>query len=26
VSVVVYFFFRNSRPDRPANYSLEAAV
>ncbi len=26
VSVVVYFFFRNSRPDRPANYSLEPAV
>ncbi len=26
VSVVIYFFFRHSRPERPANYSLEAAA
>jgi hypothetical protein len=26
VSVVVYFFFRRSRGDRPANYALEAVV
>jgi hypothetical protein len=24
VSVVIYFFFRSSRPDRPARYALEA--
>lgn len=26
VSIVVYFFFRNSRPVRPVNYSLEPAI
>jgi hypothetical protein len=26
VSVVIYFFFRRSSPERPAKYSLEAAV
>jgi hypothetical protein len=26
VSAVIYFFFRHSRPVRPANYSLEATV
>jgi hypothetical protein len=26
VSVVIYFFFRQSRPDRPANYALSAAA
>jgi hypothetical protein len=25
VSVIIYFFFRRSRPDRPARYALEAA-
>jgi hypothetical protein len=26
VSVVIYFFFRQSRPDRPANYALSAVA
>ena len=26
VSVVIYFFFRRSRLDRPANYAREAAA
>src|SRR5882757_8647118 len=26
VSAVIYFFFRRSRPVRPANYSLELAI
>ena len=26
VSVVIYFFFRQSRPDRPARYALGAAA
>jgi hypothetical protein len=26
VSVVIYFFFRQSRPDRPAKYALSAAA
>jgi hypothetical protein len=26
VSVVIYFFFRRSRPDRPADYAREAAL
>jgi hypothetical protein len=26
VSVLIYFFFRQSRPDRPANYALSAAA
>jgi hypothetical protein len=26
VSVVIYFFFRRSRTDRPAKYALEAAA
>ena len=26
VSAIIYFFFRRSRPVRPANYALEPAV
>ena len=26
VSIVIYFFFRRSRAERPAKYSLEAVV
>jgi hypothetical protein len=26
VSVVIYFFFRQSRPDRPAKYALSNAA